>query len=93
MVTSSYEWKILEWDDKLETNKQTNKQPFVNSHSTPYTRSFSVSYLNLCLDVNNHLSFPDVAEPESGMLLQSNDIHSKHLLRNTVIYCRLFKLG
>ena len=26
MVTSPYEWKILEWDDKLQTNKQTNKQ-------------------------------------------------------------------
>ena len=23
MVTSPYEWKILEWDDKLQTNKQT----------------------------------------------------------------------
>ena len=22
MVTSPYEWKILEWDDKLQTNKQ-----------------------------------------------------------------------
>ena len=26
MVTSPYEWKILEWDDKLRKNKQTNKQ-------------------------------------------------------------------
>ena len=24
MVTSPYERKILEWDDKLQTNKQTN---------------------------------------------------------------------
>ena len=24
-VTSPYEWKFLEWDDKLKTNKQTNK--------------------------------------------------------------------
>ena len=23
-LTSPYEWKILEWDDKLQTNKQTN---------------------------------------------------------------------
>ena len=22
MVTFPYEWKILEWDDKLQTNKQ-----------------------------------------------------------------------
>ena len=27
MVTSPYEWKTLEWDDKpKQTNKQTNKQ-------------------------------------------------------------------
>ena len=27
MVTSPYEWKILEWDDKLQTNKKKqNKQ-------------------------------------------------------------------
>ena len=25
MVTSPYEWKNLEWDDQLQTNKQTNK--------------------------------------------------------------------
>ena len=24
VVTSLYEWKILEWDDKLQTNKQKN---------------------------------------------------------------------
>ena len=24
MVTSPYEWKILEWDEELQTNKQTN---------------------------------------------------------------------
>ena len=24
IVTSPYEWKILEWDDKPQTNKQTN---------------------------------------------------------------------
>ena len=23
MMTSPYEWKILEWDDKSQTNKQT----------------------------------------------------------------------
>ena len=26
MVTSPYKWKILEWDDKLRKNKQTNTQ-------------------------------------------------------------------
>ena len=26
MVTSPYEWKILEWDDQPQTNKQTNKK-------------------------------------------------------------------
>ena len=26
IVSSSYEWKILEWDEKLQTNKQTNSQ-------------------------------------------------------------------
>ena len=29
MVMSPYEWKILEWDDKFQTNKQT-KINFVN---------------------------------------------------------------
>ena len=24
MVTSPYEWKILEWNEKPQTNKQTN---------------------------------------------------------------------
>ena len=24
MVTSPYDWKILEWDDKPQTNKQSN---------------------------------------------------------------------
>ena len=26
MVTSPYELKILKWDEKLQANKQTNKQ-------------------------------------------------------------------
>ena len=29
MVTSPYELKIREWDDKLEINKQTNKTIYV----------------------------------------------------------------
>ena len=28
MVTSPYEWKILEWDDELQINKQTNLLKF-----------------------------------------------------------------
>ena len=26
MLTSPYKWKILEWDEKPQANKQTNKQ-------------------------------------------------------------------
>ena len=29
MMTSPYEWKILEWDDKLQTSKQTNENIFM----------------------------------------------------------------
>ena len=28
MVTSPYEWKILEWDDKPQTNKKTSNHSF-----------------------------------------------------------------
>ena len=37
MVTSPYEWKILEWDDKLQTNKQT-KQKLYSSWSIALTQ-------------------------------------------------------
>ena len=33
-MTSPDEWKILEWDEKTQTNEQTNKQ--TNIHSLQY---------------------------------------------------------
>ena len=38
MVTSPYEKKILEWDEKLQTNKQTNKQNNVSYEYRSYRR-------------------------------------------------------
>ena len=32
MVTSPYEWNILEWDEKPQTNKQTNKHAIIILH-------------------------------------------------------------
>ena len=31
MITSPNEYKILEWGEEAHTNKQTNKQTFVNT--------------------------------------------------------------
>ena len=72
MVTSPSEWKILEWDDKHQTNKQT-KQTYLNLVlSTVFFRL--LTYLCLVLTAGNlpvtgvrHLFCPSVDLPVTGV--------------------------
>ena len=54
MLTSPYEWKILEWDFKLQTNKQTNKrkmdekETIKNQVKRVFPRIRPISFFFLC---------------------------------------------
>ena len=43
MVTSAYEWKILEWDDKLQTNQK--KPIFIQMNWVINKSLFYVDYI------------------------------------------------
>ena len=45
MVTSSYEWKILEWDEKPQTNKPTNKQTYKQLNKSNNTLEQFLNFL------------------------------------------------
>ena len=53
MVTSPYEWKILEWDDKPDINKQTNKPNviFFKFYASLVRTNFNKTYFFLFLRV------------------------------------------
>ena len=65
MVTSLYERKILEWDEKLQTNKQTNFATIMETlkrdkamELTPKTSCFRLDSTdesdNLCTLISDH---------------------------------------
>ena len=58
MVTSPYEWKIIEWDDTPQTNKQTDNKLdlHVRAVKSPLMPVFSVIYIDNQIDTSIKLS-------------------------------------
>ena len=69
MVSSPYEWKILEWDDKLQKKKQQKKPPNMYDISSPLTGfSFLFIFFSLFSPGLSHVCWTELTQIWLGII-------------------------
>ena len=81
LMPSPYEWKILEWDEKTQTNEQTNKQT-----STGCNMKFVVKYMD-----SVHLTFV-VFVKKKEFKAEYIQLINIHCFTNCCIHVNLFEI-
>ena len=72
MVTSPYEWKILEWDEKPQTNKQTkSNHPYITIFLQ--ARITSLKQIMAPLQIYHFVTIHILAEPLKASLNEKAD--------------------